>query len=63
MATQGPAQSGLVKNLGIANQAVDMGFSKKVSGRCDKEYVGIFLIEWQANFNASFFLDIFFQTV
>jgi len=51
-----------MKYLAIANQAIDMGFSKKVSGRSYQQNICTFNIQRELDLDTEIVLNILFQT-
>ena len=63
MGTQGPADAGFVKHLGIAYQSIDVRLGKEVSGWRDNQNFRTFLIQREPYLDAGVVLNIFFQTL
>ncbi len=56
-----PADAGLVEDLGVADQPVDMRLGEEVGARRDQQDLGALLVERQPHLDPGLFLDVLLQ--
>ncbi len=49
--------------LGITDQSVNVGLSKKISGGGDQQDVGALLVQWEFHRNVDVLFNLFFKTL
>ena len=58
---QRPPDAGLVKHLGVADEAVDVGLGEEVRGRGDEQDLGSLLVEGESDRHPRLVLDVFLE--
>jgi hypothetical protein len=61
MRTQRPADAGGVEDLGVADQAFDVGLGEEVGRRGDQQYLGALDVQRELDVQAGVVLGVFFQ--